>query len=82
MAQTTVEQFAKELKLAPELLIEQLKSAGVAKSKPADVLAEEDKARLLAYLQESHGHKDEKNKITLTRKQTTEIKKADATGKA
>ncbi|MCE2989766.1 MAG: translation initiation factor IF-2 [Nitrosomonadaceae bacterium] len=82
MAQTTVEQFAKELKLAPELLIEQLKSAGVAKSKPADVLAEEDKARLLAYLQESHGHKDEKKKITLTRKQTTEIKKADATGKA
>ena len=37
---------------------------------------------LLAYLQETHGHKDEKKKITLVRKQTTEIKKSDATGKA
>jgi translation initiation factor IF-2 len=82
MAQTTVEQFAKELKLTPELLIEQLKSAGVAKAAPSDSLAEADKTRLLAYLQESHGHKDEKKKITLTRKQTSEIKKADATGKA
>ena len=82
MAQMTVEQFAKELKLTPELLIEQLKSAGVAKSAPDEPLAEEDKARLLAFLQESHGHKDEKKKITLMRKQTSEIKKSDATGKA
>src|SRR3979409_1154942 len=29
-----------------------------------------------------HGAKDTKNKITLTRKQTTEIKKSDSTGKA
>src|SRR5471032_145246 len=29
-----------------------------------------------------HGNKEEKKKITLTRKQTTEIKKSDATGKA
>jgi len=82
MPQTTVEQFAKELKLTPELLLEQLKSAGVAKSAPDDSLAEADKTRLLAYLQESHGHKDEKKKITLVRKQTSEIKKSDATGKA
>ena len=82
MPQTTVAQFAKELKLTPELLIEQLKSAGVAKSEPDDSLAEADKALLLAFLQESHGHKEEKKKITLTRKLTTEIKKSDATGKA
>ncbi len=82
MAQTTVEQFAKELKLTPDMLIEQLKSSGVAKTDSGDTLTEDDKARLLAYLQESHGHKDEKKKITLMRKQTTEIKKSDATGKA
>jgi translation initiation factor IF-2 len=82
MAQTTVEQFAKELKLTPELLIEQLKSAGVAKSAPDEPLAEADKTRLLAFLQASHGHKEEKKKITLMRKQTSEIKKSDATGKA
>jgi translation initiation factor IF-2 len=82
MAQTTVEQFAKELKLTPDMLIEQLKSSGVAKTDSGETLTEDDKARLLAYLQESHGHKDEKKKITLMRKQTSEIKKSDATGKA
>ena len=82
MALTTVAQFAKELKLSEELLLEQLKSAGVASKIATDSLSEEDKSRLLTYLQEAHGHKEEKKKITLTRKQTTEIKKSDATGKA
>ncbi len=82
MAQTTVAQFASQLKLTEEVLIEQLKAAGVPKKTASDKLAEEDKARLLTYLQEQHGHKEEKKKITLTRKQTTEIKKSDATGKA
>ena len=82
MAQSTVAQFAKELKLTEEVLLEQLKAAGVKKKDSDDKLAEEDKSRLLAYLQEAHGHKEEKKKITLTRKQTTEIKKSDATGKA
>jgi translation initiation factor IF-2 len=82
MAQTTVAQFAKQLKLTEETLLEQLKTAGVPKSASDDTLAEEDKTRLLAYLQDAHGHKDEKKKITLVRKQTSEIKKSDATGKA
>ncbi len=82
MALTTVAQFAKELRLSEELLLEQLKAAGVALKKADDSVSEEDKAHLLTYLQEAHGHKEEKKKITLTRKQTTEIKKSDATGKA
>jgi translation initiation factor IF-2 len=82
MAQTTVAQFATELKLTEDLLIEQLKAAGVKKKASDDKLTEEDKSRLLTYLQEAHGHKEEKKKITLTRKQTSEIKKSDATGKA
>ena len=82
MALTTVAQFAKELKLSEELLLEQLKSAGVALKIATDSLSEDDKSHLLTYLQEAHGHKEEKKKITLTRKQTTEIKKSDATGKA
>ena len=82
MAQTTVAQFAKELKLTDEVLLEQLKAAGVPKKVADDKLAEEDKARLLTYLQEAHGHKEEKKKITLVRKQTSEIKKSDSTGKA
>ena len=82
MAQTTVAQFAKELKLTEEMLLEQLKAAGVTIISVEDKLAEDDKSRLLTYLQNQHGHKEEKKKITLTRKQTSEIKKSDATGKA
>lgn len=82
MALTTIAQFAKELKLSEELLLVQLKAAGVATKTATDSLSEEDKTHLLTYLQQAHGHTEEKKKITLTRKQTTEIKKSDATGKA
>ena len=82
MASTTVAQLAAELNRPPAALLEQLKSAGVSKASTDDSVTESDKARLLDYLREMHGNKEEKKKITLTRKQTTEIKKADATGKA
>ncbi len=81
MAQTSVAQFANELKVPPSVLLEQLRAAGVDKKVPEDSLSEQDKSRLLEYLRRSHGSADAKNKITLTRKQTSEIKKADATGK-
>jgi translation initiation factor IF-2 len=82
MAKSNVTQFAEELKLPVGLLLEQLQAAGVKKKAGEDAITEQDKTRLLDYLREMHGNKDEKKKITLTRKQTTEIKKADATGKA
>ncbi len=82
MAQTSVAQFASELKVPPSVLIEQLRAAGVEKRVAEDSLSEQDKARLLEYLRKSHGSIEPKNKITLTRKQTSEIKKSDATGKA
>ncbi|HXJ10409.1 MAG TPA: translation initiation factor IF-2 N-terminal domain-containing protein, partial [Burkholderiales bacterium] len=81
MAQTSVAQFASELKVPPSVLLEQLRAAGVEKKVATDSLSEQDKSRLLEYLRKSHGSADAKNKITLTRKQTSEIKKADATGK-
>ena len=83
MAQINVTQFAKELGLPIELLIEQLQTAGVKKKLADDtVLTEKDKTQLLDYLRQSHGAREVKNKITLTRKQTTEIKKSDSMGKA
>jgi len=82
MAQTTVEQFAGELKLPTALLLEQLKSAGVHKSSAEDQLSEADKAALLDHLRKEHGTLAPKSKITLTRKSSTEIKKTDNTGKA
>jgi translation initiation factor IF-2 len=81
MAQTSVAQFASELKVPPSVLLEQLRAAGVDKNQPNDSLSEQDKSRLLEYLRRAHGSPEAKNKITLTRKQTSEIKKTDATGK-
>ena len=81
MGQTSVLQFAGELGLPAELLLEQLKSAGVNKVASSDQLTEADKELLLTYLRKEHGQAP-KNKITLTRKQNTEIKKTDSSGKA
>jgi translation initiation factor IF-2 len=81
MAQTSVAQFASELKVPPSVLLEQLRAAGVEKRVPEDSLTESDKSRLLEYLRKTHGSAESKNKITLTRKQTSEIRKTDATGK-
>ncbi|RPJ48723.1 MAG: translation initiation factor IF-2 [Betaproteobacteria bacterium] len=84
MPQIKIKEFAQELGVQPELLLEQLRAAGVKKALTGDAaLTEKDKTQLLDYLREAHGGKESKQKITLTRRQTTEIKKADATtGKA
>ena len=81
MAQTSVAQFASELKVPPSVLLEQLRAAGVEKKQADDALSEQDKSRLLEYLRKMHGSAEQKNKITLTRKHTQEIKKTDASGK-
>jgi translation initiation factor IF-2 len=79
----TVAEFASELKKSTETLLEQLRSAGIAKSVASDELSEADKQRLLSYLKVSHGTAPvERKKITMVTKSTTEIKQADATGKA
>jgi translation initiation factor IF-2 len=84
MAVTTVAQFAAQLNRATTALLEQLQSAGVAKRSPDDALTEADKERLLEFLRNQHGSNTagERKKITLTRKSTSEIKQADASGKA
>ena len=80
---TTVSEFAVELKQTPEKLLEQLKSAGVAKSDASDSVTEADKQKLLAYLQASSPRSAASDKkLTLTKKTTSEIKQADATGRA
>ena len=83
MAQSSVTQFAGVLKVPPQVLLEQLRAAGVDKQLAEDILSEQDKTKLLDYLRKSHGTAEPKTKITLTRKQTSEIiKKSDASGKA
>ncbi len=80
MGKMNVAQFAGELGLPVELLLEQLQSAGVSKQKETDTISEQDKSQLLEHLRGAHGAG--KNKITLVRRETTAIKKADSSGKS
>ena len=80
MGKMNVAQFAAELALPVELLLEQLQSAGVAKKQETDPVSEKDKAKLLEHLRVAHGSNS--GKITLTRRETTSIKKTDSSGKA
>jgi translation initiation factor IF-2 len=83
MGKSNVEEFATELGMPVDLLLKQLKSSGVDKSSGLDVLKEEDKSALLTYLRSEHGASlRPKTKITLTRKQNTQIRKTDSEGRA
>jgi len=83
MASTTVAQLAAELSRSPAALLEQLQAAGVGKAKPEDIITESDKTRLLEHLKRSHGQADDsaRKKITLTKRETSEIRQSDSTGK-
>jgi translation initiation factor IF-2 len=82
MGKLNVAQFATELGLPVALLLEQLQSAGIPKQNDADAVSEADKTQLLGHLKKSHGADAGAKKITLARRETSEIKKADSTGRA
>ena len=85
IANRSVEVFATELKVPVDTLLEQLQAAGVPKSSGSDLISEEDKEKLLETLRKSHGKPNKpstRKKITLTKKQTSEIRQADSTGKS
>jgi translation initiation factor IF-2 len=81
MSGNTVAQFATELKMPANVLLEQLRSAGVDLKSVDDAVTDSDKAKLLDSLRRAHGGSEGK-KITLTRRQTSEIRQADATGRS
>ncbi len=76
-----VAQFAAELKVPVSVLLEQLQAAGISKRRDSDGVSESDKAKLLAYLQQSHGSEASGKKITLARRETSEIRKSDGAGR-
>ena len=82
MGKLNVAQFATELGLPVALLLEQLKAAGISKEQESDPMSEKDKAKLLDHLRQAHGGEKPAKKITLIRRETTEIKKADSSGRA
>ena len=76
----TIQEFALEQSLQVEKLLEQLQEAGAGKRQAGDVITEQDRVKLRDYLRRVHG--EGKTKITLTRKETSELKATDAQGRA
>ncbi len=81
MPSNTVAQFAVELKMPANVLLEQLRAAGVDIRSVDDPVTDADKAKLLESLRRAHGA-SEGQKITLTRRQTSEIRQADGSGRS
>ena len=81
MPSNTVAQFAVELKMPANVLLEQLRAAGVDLRSVDDTVTDTDKAKLLESLRRAHGGAEGK-KITLTRRQTSEIRQADGSGRS
>ena len=79
MQEMNVKQFAGELKMQPEHLLEQLKSAGVNKTSINDALSHADKERLLDFLRQG---RNEGGRVTLKRKETSEVRANDASGRS
>ena len=89
MADVTVAQFAEVLKVPVEKLLVQLDQAGIKVAGPTDKISDEAKHELLSHLRRSHGQSGEEagavaapRKITLQRKQQSEIKLAGGAGRA
>ena len=84
MAEVKIKQFAEQIRIDPERLLEQLAAAGVTASSVDDSLSEEDKKKLLGYLkgERSAEPAKAKSRITLKRKTTSEIKQTSKTGAA
>jgi translation initiation factor IF-2 len=80
---TTVKVLAAELKRTSADLLEQLKAAGINKGSEEEGITEKDKTVLLEHLQKEHGSADAGNrkKITLIKRESSEIRQADAAGR-
>ncbi len=83
MAQINVTQFAQQLGLPTTLLIEQLQAAGIKRALTTTRRSPRKTRRSCSNTCASRtAQPKSKQKITLTRRQTTEIKKSDGTGKS
>ncbi|MCW8880646.1 MAG: translation initiation factor IF-2 [Kangiellaceae bacterium] len=86
MSDVTVEKLAKIVGTPIEKLLEQMKDAGVELSGPDDVVSDEQKQTLLAFLKKSHGESASDalgpKKITLKRTTKSSLKMSGAGGKA
>ena len=77
MTQVTVKELAQVVDTPVERLLQQMREAGLPHTSAEQVVTDNEKQALLAYLKGSHGEKlEEPRKITLQRKTTTTLKVA------
>ena len=76
MAEVTVSEFATDVGVPVERILEQLVEAGLSEKKADDIISDTEKSELLAFLRKKHGKDDssETKKITLRRKTVSELK--------
>ena len=86
MAEVTVSEFAKVLKVPVDRLLVQLDEAGIRVAGAEDMISEDAKLELLTHLRKTHGRKDAgesaPRRITLKRKSQSELKLASGQGRA
>jgi translation initiation factor IF-2 len=83
MSEVTVAQLANVVGIPADRLMEQLEDAGIQAKTPDDRISDEEKAKLLHYLRESHGKKKSAgvaapSKVTLRRKTVSELRQPSA----
>ncbi|MHA3902097.1 translation initiation factor IF-2 [Castellaniella sp. WN] len=81
MPSNTVAQFAEELNMPANVLLDHFRSAGVELDSVNADVTEADKSALLESLRRSHGS-DTGKKVVLTRRKTSEIHQADSSGRS
>ncbi|WP_368642127.1 translation initiation factor IF-2 [Castellaniella ginsengisoli] len=81
MPSNTVAQFAEELNMPANVLLDHFRSAGVELDSVNADVTEADKSALLESLRRSHGS-DTGKKVVLTRRKTSEIHQADGSGRS
>ncbi len=85
MADVTVGDFAKVVKVSVERLLSQVKEAGLPHTRAEDPISNEDKSTLLMFLRRSHGASDGEGaapkKITLKRKTVETLKTTSGHGR-
>ena len=84
MAEVMIKQLAEVVGVSVERLLTQMQEAGVAGKNAESNVTEAERQQLLAHLKRSHGEDadvGEPKKITLTRKTTSTLKVAGASGK-
>ena len=83
MATTTVKILAEELKKSTDNVLDQLRSIGIQKNAVTDTLTEDEKKALLDHIDKTSAPVDAngRKKITLTKRETSEIRQSDSAGR-